>query len=71
MKNQKKFFFNKEDNAIKELLDSKTMHNIVGGLKQIIQRLLMPKVLVFQSQELTNQKKKSIKKIKESLMLSF
>ena len=33
MKNQKKFFFNKEDNAIKELLDSKTMHNIVGGLE--------------------------------------
>ena len=33
MKNQKKFFFKKEDNAIKELLDSKTMHNIVGGLE--------------------------------------
>jgi hypothetical protein len=33
MKNQKKFFFKKEDNAIKELLDNKKMHNIVGGLE--------------------------------------
>ena len=33
MKNQKKFFFNKEDNAIKELLDNKKMQNIVGGLE--------------------------------------
>ena len=30
MKKLKKFFFNKEDNAIKELLDNKKMQNIVG-----------------------------------------
>ena len=33
MKAQKKFFFKKEDNVIKELLDCNTMHNIIGGLE--------------------------------------
>ena len=33
MKKLKKFFFNKEDNAIKQLLDNKKMQNIVGGLE--------------------------------------
>ena len=33
MEKRKKFFFKKEDNAIKELLDIKKMHNIVGGLE--------------------------------------
>ena len=33
MKNQKKFFFNKEDNVIIELLENDKMHNIVGGLE--------------------------------------
>ena len=33
MKAQKKIFFKKEDNVIKELLDCNTMHNIIGGLE--------------------------------------
>lgn len=33
MENKKKFFFKKEDNVIKELLDNEKMQNIVGGLE--------------------------------------
>lgn len=33
MSNKKKFFFNKEDKAIKELLESEKMNFIIGGLE--------------------------------------
>ena len=35
MENQKKFFFNKKDKAVKEILDNKKMNLIVGGLEEI------------------------------------
>jgi hypothetical protein len=40
MSNKKKFFFNKEDKAIKELLENEKMNFIIGGLEEYKRKVI-------------------------------